>query len=175
MNSTEAPQFPSIPSNNVKMFTSFSSSFISKTDLNGHKVENKTQKSFNYSNIDGKEDKNFHGSEFEIEEKEGKIQKYGEIYHKENDNPMHIKQKASSNAEEDKLALKKNNGVVEKDIIDKTEEISKLGEFADFFNPTKNLRNNQENGLFSNLFNFKGFESSFSSRFDSFIKSQMLQ
>lgn len=165
---------PITPSNGVKMFKSFSSSFIRKTDLNGNKVENKINKAFNYSNINGKEDKKFQGAEYETQDNNGEIKKFGEIYHKENNKPMHIKQKVTSNTEQDKLLLK-DKGVVEKDIIDENEEHNKLGEFSNFFKSSKNLKSNENNDFLANIFNFKGFESSFTNRFDSFIKSQMLK
>lgn len=81
-------------------FPSFDLTNLPKNGEGKSKSWAKSQ-SYNYSNINGKVKKDFQGSELEEnqEKKKGedaKVQKYGKIYHKKNNNPTWMKEQASS-------------------------------------------------------------------------------
>ncbi len=106
---------------------SFSSSYIySNRDSNKTKKIKKS-KSFSYSNINGEENSKLHGSEFEVNEENGKVRKFAEIYKKNNDKPFEIRKNASSTDEIENQQLK-NALSVKKD-----SEEDLLGPYKAFF------------------------------------------
>ena len=127
---TEVNKSHPTPSESI-ISESSSSSVYSNVD--GKINESIKNKSFKYSDINGKKNKSLHGSEFDTKETNENIEKYGEIYYKRDDEPMHIQEQKTSSTEKNP---KKNNKPIKK-IANKEEEEKRYGKFSKFYKSSK--------------------------------------
>lgn len=173
---------------NTNIISSFSSSIFSSNDMNG-KEESHTR-SYNYSNVNGKENEDINGLDLEKKnslDKNGEhtIRKAARLFNKHNNEKMHLKQKISSTNDMENLALKTSNSrdnlLEEKDLSNKEEnQFINNDSFNRLFNYKNKILNNRKpisrnSNKINNLFNEEALFNMFSNNIMNFNNNKLIK